>query len=96
MWPFKDHTQEIARLRNTVAGMDAHLAAVHLVVEQLFLRMDKHDCDMVVNQLRAFVADSSHEPTQWITEPHDKRKFKYTLRGVLQLFIERGIVQQYP
>jgi hypothetical protein len=96
MWPFKDHMQEIARLRTTVAGMDAHLAAVHLEVEQLFLRMAKEDRDMVVTQLRIFVADSSHEPTQWITDPQDKRKFKSTLKGVLQLFIERGRIQQYP
>jgi hypothetical protein len=94
MWPFKDRTQEIARLRNTVAGMDAHLAAVRLIVEQLFLWTTNEHRDMIVDQLQAFVADSSHEPTQWITEPQDKRKFNNILSGVLQLFIERGILQR--
>ena len=93
MWPFKDHTQEIASLRNALAGMQAHLAAVHLVAEHLFLRTSKEDRDMIVDQLRAFIANSSHEPSRWITEPHDKQKFRTTLKAVLQLFIERGIVQ---
>jgi hypothetical protein len=90
MWPFKaQDNQEIARLRNTVARLDAHVAAVHLIVEQLLLRTNKEDRDMIVDQIKGFVAQPSHEPTSWITEEHDKKKFNDTLSGILQLFIER-------